>query len=89
MGACEASVLGIEDRRIAPSFLCCLGSRASSLSSMLLSAQDMRSHVLLTATGVYPKQKKARQKKLHRDASDASLVIVPHRSSLLCSLQDR
>ena len=49
---------GIEARRIASSFLSCVGSPASSLSSMLLSAPTMRSHILLTATGVYTKQKK-------------------------------
>ena len=59
MGASYTSLLGIEARRIAVSFLSCLGSRASSLSSMLLSTHLMPSHVLLTATGVSPKQKKS------------------------------
>jgi hypothetical protein len=38
--------------------LSCLGSRATSLSSLLLSPRTMRSHVVLIAIGVYPKQKK-------------------------------
>ncbi len=67
MGACAASLLGIEVRHLPVLFVL-------SLLCVIVSSQ----HVLLTPIGVCSKQKKnARQKNnLHRDASDASLAIA-------------
>jgi hypothetical protein len=68
-----------------PSFLSCLGSRASSPSSALLSTHNMQSHVRLLAIGAYPRQKKKAGKTKKNFASRfISTNRVASLPSLLC-----